>query len=64
MKSKRVRRKLNGAKEVSVRKLKNGYCLDLPDWKYNGNYHLHIKGRKREELEALRECLTEILGEE
>lgn len=67
MGGKRIRkavRRLNAAKEVGIRKLKDGWCLDLPDWKYTGSYHHHIKGRTQEELEALGECIDELFKEE
>lgn len=57
----RATRRLNAAKEVGVRKLRDGYCLDLPDWTQYGSYHRHVKGLRREELEALRECIGEVL---
>lgn len=57
---KKATRKLNAAKEVGIRKLKDGWCIDLPDWKFSGSYHIHIKHRKWEELTALRECINEM----
>jgi len=57
-------RKLNAAKEVCIRKLHDGWAIDLPDWTINGNYHLHVKQRKWEELVALKECVEEMEGTE
>jgi len=56
----RATRKLNAAKEVGIRKLRDGWCIDLPDWRLDGNYHIHVKRRRWEELEALRDCINEM----
>lgn len=67
MGGKRIRkssRRLNAAKEVCIRKLRDGWCIDLPDWHYAGSYHLHIKQRRWEELEALRACIDELEASE
>ena len=56
----RASRRLNPAKEVCIRRLRDGWCIDLPDWQYGGNYHIHVKRRTWEELAALRECIDEL----
>ena len=59
-KLRRAERKLTPLKAVTVKGSGDEWEICLPDWKKVGSYHLHIKGRRWEEIRALKECIEEI----